>query len=163
MAIRERSQSWCIPTAAVGKTVIIMELKRKQHEQFGVQRSQSAFARAMGLSRCKVAVAFHGRNEPSGVRMRSRLMCLSIIDYGRGDRHQDALPFRVSAVKYSPTLSQEMASFHEWVFLTTHSSVASFQGTYVPANDLTDRAPANLFAHLSSTLVPDRKIASLAL
>jgi F-type H+-transporting ATPase subunit beta len=66
-------------------------------------------------------------------------------------------------VGYQPTLSQEMGVFQERITSTKEGSITSFQAIYVPADDLTDPAPANTFAHLDSTIVLDRKIASLAI
>lgn len=131
----------------------------------------------------KVALVFGQMNEPSGARMRVGLTGLSIAEYFRDEMNQDVLLFidnifrfsqagsevsallgrSPSAVGYQPTLSQEMGEFQERIASTKRGSITSFQAVYVPADDLTDPAPANTFAHLDSTIVLDRKIASLAL
>ncbi|MDR3274272.1 MAG: F0F1 ATP synthase subunit beta, partial [Puniceicoccales bacterium] len=131
----------------------------------------------------KVALVFGQMNEPPGARMRIGLAGLSIAEYFRDEKHQDVLLFidnifrfsqagsevsallgrSPSAVGYQPTLSQEMGVFQERIASTKSGSITSFQAVYVPADDLTDPAPANTFAHLDSTIVLDRKIASLAI
>ncbi|MDR1256024.1 MAG: F0F1 ATP synthase subunit beta [Puniceicoccales bacterium] len=131
----------------------------------------------------KVALVFGQMNEPPGARMRIGLTGLSIAEYFRDEKHQDVLLFidnifrfsqagsevsallgrSPSAVGYQPTLSQEMGAFQERIASTKSGSITSFQAVYVPADDLTDPAPANTFAHLDSTIVLDRKIASLAI
>ncbi|MDR0715582.1 MAG: F0F1 ATP synthase subunit beta [Puniceicoccales bacterium] len=131
----------------------------------------------------KVALVFGQMNEPPGARMRIGLTGLSIAEYFRDEKHLDVLLFidnifrfsqagsevsallgrSPSAVGYQPTLSQEMGEFQERITSTKNGSITSFQAVYVPADDLTDPAPANTFAHLDSTIVLDRKIASLAI
>jgi F-type H+-transporting ATPase subunit beta len=131
----------------------------------------------------KVALVFGQMNEPPGARMRVGLTGLSIAEYFRDEKHQDVLLFidnifrfsqagsevsallgrSPSAVGYQPTLSQEMGEFQERIASTKEGSITSFQAVYVPADDLTDPAPTNTFAHLDSTIVLDRKIASLAI
>lgn len=131
----------------------------------------------------KVTLVFGQMNEPPGARMRVGLTGLTIAEYFRDERHQDVLLFidnifrfsqagsevsallgrSPSAVGYQPTLSQEMGQLQERITSTKNGSITSFQAVYVPADDLTDPAPANTFAHLDSTLVLDRKIAALAL
>jgi F-type H+-transporting ATPase subunit beta len=131
----------------------------------------------------KVALVFGQMNESPGARMRVGLTGLSIAEYFRDEKHQDVLLFidnifrfsqagsevsallgrSPSAVGYQPTLSQEMGAFQERIASTKDGSITSFQAVYVPADDLTDPAPANTFAHLDSTIVLDRKIASLAI
>jgi F-type H+-transporting ATPase subunit beta len=131
----------------------------------------------------KVTLVFGQMNEPPGARMRVGLTGLTIAEYFRDEHHQDVLLFvdnifrfsqagsevsallgrSPSAVGYQPTLSQEMGQLQERITSTKNGSVTSFQAVYVPADDLTDPAPANTFAHLDSTLVLDRKIAALAL
>ncbi|MDR3317306.1 MAG: F0F1 ATP synthase subunit beta [Puniceicoccales bacterium] len=131
----------------------------------------------------KVTLVFGQMNEPPGARMRVGLTGLTIAEYFRDERHQDVLLFidnifrfsqagsevsallgrSPSAVGYQPTLSQEMGQLQERITSTKNGSITSFQAVYVPADDLTDPAPANTFAHLDSTLVLDRKISALAL
>ncbi|MDR2806963.1 MAG: F0F1 ATP synthase subunit beta [Puniceicoccales bacterium] len=131
----------------------------------------------------KVTLVFGQMNEPPGARMRVGLTGLTIAEYFRDERHQDVLLFidnifrfsqagsevsallgrSPSAVGYQPTLSQEMGQLQERIASTKNGSITSFQAVYVPADDVTDPAPANTFAHLDSTLVLERKIAALAL
>ncbi|MDR0590823.1 MAG: F0F1 ATP synthase subunit beta [Puniceicoccales bacterium] len=131
----------------------------------------------------KVTLVFGQMNEPPGARMRVGLTGLTIAEYFRDERNQDVLLFidnifrfsqagsevsallgrSPSAVGYQPTLAQEMGQFQERITSTKTGSITSFQAVYVPADDVTDPAPANTFAHLDSTLVLDRKIAALAL
>ena len=135
------------------------------------------------ISKSKVALVFGQMNEPPGARMRVGLTGLAIAEYFRDEKHQDVLLFidnifrfsqagsevsallgrSPSAVGYQPTLSQEMGNFQERIASTKDGSITSFQAIYVPADDLTDPAPANTFTHLDSTIVLDRKIAALAI
>ncbi|MDR2737416.1 MAG: F0F1 ATP synthase subunit beta [Puniceicoccales bacterium] len=134
-------------------------------------------------SKSKVALVFGQMNEPPGARMRVGLTGLAIAEHFRDELHQDVLFFidnifrfsqagsevsallgrSPSAVGYQPTLSQEMGNFQERITSTKEGSITSFQAIYVPADDITDPAPANAFAHLDSTIVLDRKIAALAI
>ena len=122
-------------------------------------------------------------NEPPGARMRVALSGLTMAEYFRDAEGQDVLLFidnifrfsqagsEVSAlmgrsplaVGYQPTLAQEMGELQERITSTKQGSITSFQAVYVPADDLTDPAPANTFAHLDSTIVLDRSIASLGI
>ena len=131
----------------------------------------------------KVALVYGQMNEPPGARMRVGLTGLTVAEYFRDAYHQDVLLFidnifrfsqagsevsallgrSPSAVGYQPTLSQEMGALQERITSTKQGSITSFQAVYVPADDLTDPAPANTFAHLDSTIVLDRRIASLGI
>ncbi len=131
----------------------------------------------------KVALVYGQMNEPPGARMRVGLTGLTVAEYFRDTYHQDVLLFidnifrfsqagsevsallgrSPSAVGYQPTLSQEMGALQERITSTKKGSITSFQAVYVPADDLTDPAPANTFAHLDSTIVLDRRIASLGI
>ena len=131
----------------------------------------------------KVALVYGQMNESPGARMRVGLTGLTIAEYFRDHYHQDVLMFidnifrfsqagsevsallgrSPSAVGYQPTLSQEMGSLQERITSTKNGSITSFQAVYVPADDLTDPAPANTFAHLDSTIVLDRRIAALGI
>jgi F-type H+-transporting ATPase subunit beta len=135
------------------------------------------------IGKSKVALVFGQMNEPPGARMRVGLTGLAIAEYFRDEKHKDVLLFidnifrfsqagsevsallgrSPSAVGYQPTLSQEMGNFQERIASTKEGSITSFQAVYVPADDLTDPAPANTFTHLDSTIVLDRKIAALAI
>ncbi|MDR2419865.1 MAG: F0F1 ATP synthase subunit beta [Puniceicoccales bacterium] len=134
-------------------------------------------------SQSKVALIFGQMNELPGARMRVGFTGLSVAEYFRDEEHQDVLLFidnifrfsqagsevsallgrSPSAVGYQPTLSQEMGQLQERIASTHEGSITSFQAVYVPADDVTDPAPAHTFAHLDSTLVLDRRIASLAI
>ena len=122
-------------------------------------------------------------NEPPGARMRVALSGLTMAEYFRDKEGQDVLLFidnifrftqagsevsallgrMPSAVGYQPTLANEMGSLQERITSTKSGSVTSVQAVYVPADDLTDPAPANTFAHLDSTIVLDRSIAALGI
>src|SRR6186713_3290968 len=135
------------------------------------------------LSKSKVALVYGQMNEPPGARLRVALAALAMTEYFRDERNQDVLLFidnifrfsqagsevsallgrTPSAVGYQPTLASEMGALQERITSTTKGSVTSFQAVYVPADDLTDPAPANTFAHLDSTIVLERSIAELGI
>ncbi len=135
------------------------------------------------LSKSKVALCYGQMNEPPGARMRVALTGLSMAEYFRDEKNQDVLLFvdnifrfsqagmevsallgrSPSAVGYQPTLSAEMGNLQERITSTKKGSITSFQAVYVPADDLTDPAPANTFAHLDSTIVLERSIAELGI
>ncbi len=119
-------------------------------------------------------------NEPPGARMRVALSGLTMAEYFRDEEHQDVLLFidnifrftqagsevsallgrMPSAVGYQPTLATEMGALQERITTTKNGSITSIQAVYVPADDLTDPAPATTFAHLDATTVLSRSIAS---
>ena len=131
----------------------------------------------------KTALVFGQMNEPPGARMRVGLSGLTMAEYFRDVKHQDVLLlidniFRFtqagsevsallgrmpSAVGYQPTLATEMGALQERITSTKDGSITSVQAVYVPADDLTDPAPATTFAHLDATTVLDRSIASLGI
>lgn len=131
----------------------------------------------------KLAMVFGQMNEPPGSRQRVALSALSMAEYFRDEEKQDVLLFidnifrftqagsevsallgRIpSAVGYQPTLATEMGELQERITSTNLGSVTSVQAVYVPADDLTDPAPANTFAHLDSTVVLTRSLAELAI
>ena len=135
------------------------------------------------LSKSKVALVYGQMNEPPGARLRVALSALSMAEYFRDEKGQDVLLFvdnvfrfsqagsevsallgRIpSAVGYQPTLAAEMGAMQERITSTTKGSITSFQAVYVPADDLTDPAPANTFAHLDSTVVLERSLAELGI
>src|ERR1700731_230687 len=135
------------------------------------------------LSKSKVGMVFGQMNEPPGARLRVALSALAMTEFFRDERNQDVLLFidnifrfsqagsevsallgrTPSAVGYQPTLSAEMADLQERITSTKKGSITSFQAVYVPADDLTDPAPANTFAHLDSTIVLERSIAELGI
>ena len=127
----------------------------------------------------KTALVFGQMNEAPGVRMRVALSGLTMAEYFRDRENQDVLLFidnifrfvqagsevstllgrMPSAVGYQPTLAEEMGALQERITSTKRGSVASVQAVYVPADDLTDPAPATTFSHLDATTVLSRKIA----
>ncbi|KIE58515.1 ATP F0F1 synthase subunit beta [Methylacidiphilum kamchatkense Kam1] len=131
------------------------------------------------LSKSKVALVYGQMNEPPGARLRVGLSGLTMAEYFRDEMKQDVLLFidnifrfsqagsevsallgrTPSAVGYQPTLASEMGALQERITSTRQGSITSFQAVYVPADDLTDPAPANTFAHLDSTIVLERSIA----
>ncbi len=131
----------------------------------------------------KTALVYGQMNEPPGARMRVALSGLTMAEYFRDVRHQDVLLFidnifrftqagsevsallgrMPSAVGYQPTLATEMGALQERITSTKKGSITSIQAVYVPADDLTDPAPATTFAHLDATTVLDRAIASLGI
>ena len=126
------------------------------------------------------ALVYGQMNEPPGARMRVGLSGLSMAEYFRDEEHQDVLLFidnifrftqagsevsallgrMPSAVGYQPTLANEMGALQERITSTKKGSITSVQAVYVPADDLTDPAPATTFAHLDATTVLSRNIAS---
>ena len=131
----------------------------------------------------KTALVYGQMNEPPGARMRVGLSGLTMAEYFRDVKHQDVLLFidnifrftqagsevsallgrMPSAVGYQPTLATEMGALQERITSTKNGSITSVQAVYVPADDLTDPAPATTFAHLDATTVLDRGIASLGI
>ncbi len=131
----------------------------------------------------KTAMVYGQMNEPHGARMRVGLSGLTMAEYFRDVKHQDVLLFidniyrftqagsevsallgrMPSAVGYQPTLATEMGALQERITSTKNGSITSVQAVYVPADDLTDPAPATTFAHLDATTVLDRGIASLGI
>ena len=131
----------------------------------------------------KTAMVYGQMNEPPGARMRVGLSGLTMAEYFRDVKHQDVLLFidnifrftqagsevsallgrMPSAVGYQPTLATEMGALQERITSTKNGSITSVQAVYVPADDLTDPAPATTFAHLDATTVLDRGIASLGI
>ena len=135
------------------------------------------------ISNSKVALVYGQMNEPPGARLRVALSALAMAEYFRDEKNQDVLLFvdnifrfsqagsevsallgrSPSAVGYQPTLASEMAQLQERITSTNKGSITSFQAVYVPADDLTDPAPANTFAHLDATVVLERSLAELGI
>ena len=131
----------------------------------------------------KTVLVYGQMNEPPGARMRVGLSGLTMAEYFRDVEHQDVLLFidnifrftqagsevsallgrMPSAVGYQPTLATEMGQLQERITSTTKGSITSVQAVYVPADDLTDPAPATTFAHLDATTVLSRSISSLGI
>jgi len=177
--------------AGVGKTVVIQELinniamkhggvsifagvgeRSREGNDLYKEMSEAGVIDQKDLSKSKVGMVFGQMNEPPGARLRVALSALAMTEYFRDERNQDVLLFidnifrfsqagsevsallgrTPSAVGYQPTLAAEMGD-----------SITSFQAVYVPADDLTDPASANTFAHLDSTIVLERSIAELGI
>ena len=135
------------------------------------------------LSASKIALVYGQMDEPPGARLRVALSGLAITEYFRDEKNQDVLLFidnifrfsqagsevssllgrTASAVGYQPTLAAEMGALQERITSMKKGSITSFQAVYVPADDLTDPAPATTFAHLDATIVLDRSIAELGI
>ncbi|PAW78636.1 MAG: F0F1 ATP synthase subunit beta [Verrucomicrobia bacterium Tous-C9LFEB] len=147
------------------------------------EMSESGVIDQKDLSKSKVALVYGQMNEPPGARLRVALSALAMTEYFRDEKNQDVLLFidnifrfsqagsevsallgrTPSAVGYQPTLAAEMGDLQERITSTKNGSITSFQAVYVPADDLTDPAPANTFAHLDSTIVLERSIAELGI
>lgn len=147
------------------------------------EMSESGVIDQENIANSKVALVYGQMNEPPGARMRVGLTGLAMAEYFRDEKNQDVLLFvdnifrfsqagsevsallgrSPSAVGYQPTLAQEMGILQERITSTKKGSITSFQAVYVPADDLTDPAPANTFAHLDSTIVLERRIAELGI
>jgi F-type H+-transporting ATPase subunit beta len=131
----------------------------------------------------KTSLVFGQMNEPPGIRARVGLTGLTLAEYFRDEENQDVLLFidnifrftqagsevstllgRIpSAVGYQPTLATDMGALQERITSTTEGSITSIQAVYVPADDLTDPAPATTFAHLDSTVVLSRALSELGI
>jgi F-type H+-transporting ATPase subunit beta len=147
------------------------------------EMSEAGVINQDNLSASKIALVYGQMNEPPGARLRVALAGLAITEYFRDERNQDVLLFidnifrfsqagsevsallgrAASAVGYQPTLAAEMGALQERITSTKNGSITSFQAVYVPADDLTDPAPATTFAHLDATIVLDRAIAELGI
>ncbi len=147
------------------------------------EMSDAGVINQQDLSKSKVALVFGQMNEPPGARLRVALSGLAITEYFRDEKNQDVLLFvdnifrfsqagsevsallgrTPSAVGYQPTLASEMGNLQERITSTNKGSITSVQAVYVPADDLTDPAPATTFAHLDATIVLERSIAELGI
>jgi F-type H+-transporting ATPase subunit beta len=147
------------------------------------EMSEAGVINQKDLSKSKVALVYGQMNEPPGARLRVALSGLAITEYFRDEKNQDVLLFidnifrfsqagsevsallgrTPSAVGYQPTLAAEMGELQERITSTKKGSITSFQAIYVPADDLTDPAPATTFAHLDATIVLERSIAELGI
>jgi F-type H+-transporting ATPase subunit beta len=144
------------------------------------EMKESGVINAKNFSESKVALVYGQMNEPPGARMRVGLTALTMAEYFRDVNKQDVLLFidnifrftqagsevsallgrMPSAVGYQPTLATEMGALQERITSTTQGSITSIQAVYVPADDLTDPAPATTFAHLDATTVLSRGLAA---
>ncbi len=147
------------------------------------EMSEAGVINQKNIEDSKVALVYGQMNEPPGARLRVALSALAMAEYFRDEKNQDVLLFidnifrfsqagaevsallgrTPSAVGYQPTLAAEMGDLQERITSTKKGSITSFQAVYVPADDLTDPAPANTFAHLDSTIVLERAIAELGI
>jgi F-type H+-transporting ATPase subunit beta len=145
-----------------------------------MEMKESGVIQEKNLTESKVALVYGQMNEPPGARMRVGLTALTMAEYFRDINKQDVLLFidnifrfvqagsevsallgrMPSAVGYQPTLATEMGGLQERITSTTDGSITSIQAVYVPADDLTDPAPATTFAHLDATTVLSRNLAS---
>ncbi|HEY8187542.1 MAG TPA: F0F1 ATP synthase subunit beta [Pyrinomonadaceae bacterium] len=147
------------------------------------EMSEAGVINQADLKQSKIALVYGQMNEPPGARLRVALSGLAITEYFRDEKNQDVLLFidnifrfsqagsevssllgrTASAVGYQPTLAAEMGALQERITSTRKGSITSFQAVYVPADDLTDPAPATTFAHLDATIVLERAIAELGI
>jgi F-type H+/Na+-transporting ATPase subunit beta len=147
------------------------------------EMSEAGVIKQDNLSESKISLVYGQMNEPPGARLRVALSGLAITEYFRDEKNQDVLLFidnifrfsqagsevsallgrTASAVGYQPTLAAEMGVLQERITSTKKGSITSFQAVYVPADDLTDPAPATTFAHLDATIVLERAIAELGI
>src|SRR5213594_753902 len=147
------------------------------------EMSEANVIRQDDLGASKIALVYGQMNEPPGARLRVALSGLAITEYFRDERNQDVLLFidnifrfsqagsevsallgrTPSAVGYQPTLASEMGALQERITSTQKGSITSFQAVYVPADDLTDPAPATTFAHLDATIILELAIAELGI
>jgi len=145
-----------------------------------MEMKESGVINENNLPESKVALCYGQMNEPPGARMRIGLTALTMAEYFRDVNKQDVLLFidnifrfvqagsevsallgrMPSAVGYQPTLATEMGALQERITSTTQGSITSIQAVYVPADDLTDPAPATTFAHLDATTVLSRNLAA---
>jgi F-type H+/Na+-transporting ATPase subunit beta len=144
------------------------------------EMKESGVINSKNFAESKVALVYGQMNEPPGARMRVGLTALTMAEYFRDVNKQDVLLFidnifrftqagsevsallgrMPSAVGYQPTLATEMGALQERITSTTQGSITSIQAVYVPADDLTDPAPATTFAHLDATTVLSRNLAA---
>jgi F-type H+/Na+-transporting ATPase subunit beta len=144
------------------------------------EMKESGVINQKNFAESKVALVYGQMNEPPGARMRVGLTALTMAEYFRDVNKQDVLLFidnifrftqagsevsallgrMPSAVGYQPTLATEMGALQERITSTTQGSITSIQAVYVPADDLTDPAPATTFAHLDATTVLSRNLAA---
>src|ERR1700739_2357275 len=147
------------------------------------EMSEAGVIKQDNLRESKIALVYGQMNEPPGARLRVALSGLAITEYFRDEKNQDVLLFidnifrfsqagsevsallgrTASAVGHQPTLAAEMGALQERITSTKKGSITSFQAVYVPADDLTDPAPATTFALLDATIVLERAIGELGI
>jgi F-type H+-transporting ATPase subunit beta len=147
------------------------------------EMSEANVIKQDNLGASKIALVYGQMNEPPGARLRVALSGLAITEYFRDEKNQDVLLFidnifrfsqagsevsallgrTPSAVGYQPTLASEMGELQERITSTKKGSITSFQAIYVPADDITDPAPATTFTHLDATIVLDRALTDIGI
>jgi F-type H+-transporting ATPase subunit beta len=157
--------------------------RTREGNDLWLEMQESGVINTKDLSKSKATLVYGQMNEPPGARLRVGLAGLTIAEYFRDEEKQDVLLFvdnifrftqagsevsallgrMPSAVGYQPTLSTEMGALQERITSTKKGSVTSVQAIYVPADDLTDPAPATAFAHLTATTVLSRQLAELGI
>jgi F-type H+-transporting ATPase subunit beta len=157
--------------------------RTREGNDFYHEMSEAGVINQKNLNEAKITLVYGQMNEPPGARLRVALSGLAITEYFRDEKGQDVLLFidnifrfsqagsevsallgrTASAVGYQPTLAAEMGALQERITSTKKGSITSFQAVYVPADDLTDPAPATTFAHLDATIVLERSIAELGI
>ncbi len=154
--------------------------RTREGNDFYMEMSESGVIDQANPENSKVALVYGQMNEPPGARLRVALSALSMAEYFRDEENRDVLLFvdnifrfsqagsevsallgrTPSAVGYQPNLAEEMAGLQERITSTRKGSITSMQAVYVPADDLTDPAPATTFSHLDSTVVLERALAA---
>ena len=154
--------------------------RTREGNDFYNEMSESGVIDQKNPEHSKVALVYGQMNEPPGARLRVALSALSMAEYFRDEENRDVLLFvdnifrfsqagsevsallgrTPSAVGYQPNLAEEMAGLQERITSTRKGSITSMQAVYVPADDLTDPAPATTFSHLDSTVVLERSLAA---
>src|SRR6058998_2679553 len=180
--IQELINNIAIKHGGVSMFAGVGERSREGNDLYN-EMSEAGVIDQKDLSKSKVGMVFGQMNEPPGARLRVALSALAMTEYFRDERNQDVLLFidnifrfsqagsevsallgrSPSAVGYQPTLANEMGLLQERITSTKKGSITSFQAVYVPADDLTDPAPATTFAHLDATIVLERSIAELGI
>ncbi len=154
--------------------------RTREGNDFYMEMSESGVIDQANPENSKVALVYGQMNGPPGARLRVALSALSMSEYFRDEENRDVLLFvdnifrfsqagsevsallgrTPSAVGYQPNLAEEMAGLQERITSTKKGSITSMQAVYVPADDLTDPAPATTFSHLDSTVVLERALAA---
>jgi F-type H+/Na+-transporting ATPase subunit beta len=160
--------------------------RTREGNDLWLEMQHATFKDAAGKELCvldKTAMVFGQMNEPPGARLRVALSGVTFAEYFRDKEGQDVLLFidnifrfvqagsevsallgrMPSAVGYQPTLASEMAALQERITSTKRGSITSIQAVYVPADDITDPAPATTFSHLDATVVLERRISELGI
>ncbi|NLP09347.1 F0F1 ATP synthase subunit beta, partial [bacterium] len=157
--------------------------RTREGNDLWLEMQEAGVINMQDLSQSKVSMVFGQMNEPPGARQRVGLSALTLAEYFRDVEHKDVLLFidnifrftqagsevsallgrMPSAVGYQPTLATEMGQLQERITSTKTGSITSVQAIYVPADDLTDPAPATTFSHLDATTVLSRQLAEMSI